>query len=212
MSPSKDATDDARQEAKLVAAVAAKNEAAFERLYKRYYHRLLKFVGGMVKDNRMTEEIVDDAMFAVWRGAANFKGESKVSTWIFGIGYRRALKALAREKRHRHLENDEAILDLTVDEDQAARPESVATAADLQRHIGRGIEQLSDDHRAVVLLMVMGYGYDQIAEVVGSPATTVKTRMFYARKNLKQFLAATPELRNTDMRQPQSWPHTTRIS
>ena len=168
----------------------AKSEVAFERLYKRYYHRVLQFVCRMIRDRRIAEEVVDDTMLAVWKSAERFEGRSKVSTWILGIAYRRALKTLDSNKRHMLFEGDDERIAATPSDDVNSDPQACANTAELQRQIDDGIEQLSDNHKAVMLLTAMGYNYTEIAAIVECPANTVKTRMFHARKNLRSILAS----------------------
>lgn len=187
--------------------VAAKSEAAFERLYRRYYHRVLQFVSRIVRDRRIAEEAVDDTMFAVWKSASNFEGRSQVSTWIFGIAYRRALKTLDSNKRHNVLESGDDRIEMTASDDDSTDPETTVTTAELQRQIDEGIDQLSDDHRAVMLLTAMGYSYTEIAKIVECPANTVKTRMFYARKNLRNVLASQTIAAMVKTRQSSTWSH-----
>ena len=196
----------------LIGAVAAKDEIAFERLYKRYYQRVFQFVGRMLKDRRIVEEVVDDTLFAVWKSAERFEGRSNVSTWIFGIAYRRALKTIDSNKRHRRLENDNERIEFTADPHPDSSPELAITTADLRKQIDAGIEQLSEEHRAVMLLTAMGYSYGEIAAIVDCPMNTVKTRMFYARKNLKNILSAPVSSALTDRGQLSTWAHSTQIS
>ena len=194
----------------LVALVAEKDKKAFEQLYKRYYHRVFQFAFRMVKDRQVVEEVVDDTLFAVWKSAGNFQGRSAVSTWIFGIAYRRSLKALESGRRHQgveaNLERVHAEMDLHPDTDPAA----AALSRDLHAQLKVGIDQLSDDHRAVMLLTIMGYNYTEIAAVVDCPANTVKTRMFHARRNLKGLL--TDRALEALTTQKDLWTHNASIS
>jgi len=144
----------------------------------------------MIRDRRIAEEVVDDTMLAVWKSAEKFQGRSKVSTWILGIAYRRALKTLDSNKRHSIMESDDERIAATPNEDTSSDPQARVASAELQRQIDDGIEQLSDNHRAVMLLTAMGYSYSEIATIVECPANTVKTRMFHARKNLRNILAS----------------------
>ncbi len=186
----------ATEDGELIRNIAARDEAAFERLYKRYYPRVFRFVTGMVNDRRTVEEVVDDTLLAVWKGAAAFQARANVSTWIFGIAYRRALKTLESGRRHTYFQNDPEYIEQTLDSAPEASPEAVHLGTDLLRQIRSGIAQMSNNHRAVLLLTLMGYNYDEIAEVVECPAGTVKTRMFYARKRLKSLLPDSPALAN----------------
>jgi RNA polymerase sigma-70 factor (ECF subfamily) len=200
------------EDRQLLADVAAKSEAAFERLYKRYYHRVLQFVCRIVRDRRIAEEVLDDTMFAVWKSAPRFEGRSQVSTWIFGIAYRRALKTLDSNRRHNVLESGDDRIAATASDDVHSDPETSLSSAELQRQIDDGIDQLSDDHRAVMILTAMGYGYSEIASIVECPANTVKTRMFYARKNLRNILSSQTISAMTRKRQENSWSHRHPIS
>ncbi len=196
----------------LLSSVADKNEEAFERLYKRYYHRVMQFVLRMLRDRSVAEEVVDDTMYAVWKGAERFKGNSAVSTWILGIAYRRALKAIDRNRKLQAFLHDEVAIERAVDGSDEANPEDVVTAEDLRCHIDEAIGRLSDDHRSVMLLTLMGYSYEEISTIVECPSNTVKTRMFYARKKLKGMLPDRTILALTDAKGRSKWEAHTRIS
>jgi RNA polymerase sigma-70 factor (ECF subfamily) len=83
-------------EVDLVHRIAMQDQYAFEVLYRIYYRRLTRFLDRITRRPHANEEVLDDTMFAVWRKAATFNGTSQVSTWIFAIAYRMALKALCR--------------------------------------------------------------------------------------------------------------------
>ncbi len=165
-------------EAELLDAVAGADEGALRELYDRYYPRLARFLVRMTTDDELVAEIVNDTFLVVWQKAAGFRGDASPSTWIIGICYRKALKALAR-------------LPPTVSLDEA---ETAATAPDaLEAKLGmrRAIARLSPRHRAVVILTYQfGYSYREIGEIVHCPENTVKTRMHHARKALKKLLEA----------------------
>src|SRR5262245_21190916 len=91
----------------LLGRSARQDRVAFEQLYRRYYRRLFHFVLRMVRREEIAEEVVGDSMFAVWRGAGTFQGGSSVSTWLFAIGYRQALKALDRDRKHSVVDSDD---------------------------------------------------------------------------------------------------------
>ncbi len=76
--------------------VAAKDRRAFDVLYRAYYRRLTRFLEQLTRRPHLTEEALNDTMLVVWRKAHTFDGSSRVSTWIFGIAYRKALKAVKR--------------------------------------------------------------------------------------------------------------------
>lgn len=174
----------------MLSRVARQDRAAFETLYRRYYRRVFYFVLRMAHSEAAAEEIVGDVMFAVWRGAGSFEGGSAVSTWIIGIAYRQALKSLNRNRKHAVVDSDEDALVSAVDMDPSVDPESTAITASDGELVQQGIAALADHHREVVEMTALGYSYGEIAEVMGCPENTVKTRMFHARQQLKRFLAA----------------------
>ena len=174
-------------ESALLRRVAAKDRRAFETLYHLYYRRLFGYLLKLTRRGDLVEEVLNDVMLAIWKGAASFDGRSRPSTWIFGIAYHKALKALARRPREApgSLEERPEPVD-------AEEPESLLARRQLAGVLGQAIGALSTDQRAVVeLTYYYGLAYQEIAEIVGCPVNTVKTRMFHARRRLKQLL---PEL------------------
>ncbi|MEM7280615.1 MAG: RNA polymerase sigma factor [Pseudomonadota bacterium] len=201
--------DDDRQ---LMALVVHKDRTAFEQLYKRYYHRVFQFAYRMVKDHGVVEEIVDDTMFAVWKSAASFQGKSAVSTWIFGIAYRRALKTLEKGRKHQAMSGDNEQIYAEPDMHPTADPAAAAQARDLHRQLQQGIDHLSSDHKAVMMLTGMGYSYGEISEIVDCPENTVKTRMFHALKYLKNHLSDSALGALSNPEQKNLWTQNTPIS
>ena len=168
----------AGEERTLLAAVGRRDRRAFSELYRIYQPRLYGYLRRLVSNPVLIEEIVDDVMFVVWTDARKFRGQSAVSSWIFGIAYRRALSALRKEGRHQ--------APLVRDADSIAAAKS--SAADLEL-IAAGLAELSADHRQVIeLTYFCGFSYQEIAEIAGCPVNTVKTRMYHARRRLKVLL------------------------
>jgi RNA polymerase sigma factor (sigma-70 family) len=165
----------------LLARVAARDLQAFERLYRLFQPRLTRFLTTLLRRPQLIEEVLDDTMMVVWQTADRFRGSSKVSTWIFAIAYRKACKAKVRWPDP--VEDPER--DSRVSEEPS--PDDQLQHQHLHDALLRAMEQLSDDHRAVVdLTYFHGMGYREIAEIVDCPVDTVKTRMFHARRRLRQ--------------------------
>ncbi|MEP6982281.1 MAG: sigma-70 family RNA polymerase sigma factor [Sphingomicrobium sp.] len=157
---------------------------AFERLYRIYQPRLARFLVTLVQRPQLVEEVLDDTMMAVWQTAGSFRGASKLSTWIFAIAYRKALKARVRWPDP--IEDHE--LDAKVSDDPA--PDERLYQDQLRETLVDAMAQLSAEQRAVVdLTYFHGMGYREIADIVDCPVDTVKTRMFHARRRLKQALS-----------------------
>ena len=172
-------------EAHLVARIASQDQQAFEALYRIYYRRLTRFLERVTRRPQAIDEILDDTMLAVWRKAATFNGSSQVSTWIFAIAYRMALKAFKRDRNWvRNLFDDREEL-------FAPSPEAALIAGQSRSRIQSLLANLSPEQRAVVeLTYYHGCAYKEIAEIIGCPVDTVKTRMFHARRKLKAVLIA----------------------
>lgn len=176
----------AQDELALLHRVAAKDRRAFEALYHLYYRRLFGYLLKLTRRAELVEEVLNDVMFAIWKGAASFDGRSRLSTWIFGIAYHKALKALTRRPQEA-AEGRESPEPMDLEE-----PERLAVRRELAGVLAAAIGALSAEQRAVVeLTYFYGLAYQEIAEIVGCPVNTVKTRMFHARRRLRELL---PEL------------------
>jgi len=172
--------DDGRQgeERELLARIAVREREALAELYRRYHGRLFKFIYRMTGSHSTSDELVNDIMLVVWKGAASFRGDSRVSTWIFGIAYRQALKRLSRKQ-----------VSVAPDTDPDDFADQQATSIEQEDWIRCALERLPAAQRlAVFLVFYVGLSYEEVADVTDCPVNTVKTRMFHARKKLKEHL------------------------
>jgi len=169
-------------EAALVARVAAREQPAFAELYGLYRRRLARFLGRFLSSPDTIDEVINDVMFVVWQNAPGFELRSKVSTWIFGIAWRKALKALERQQR------SIAPQELT---EEIGRPDEAASALETREWLSLALDRLVPDQRLVVeLTFFAGCSYQEIAEIAECPVNTVKTRMFHARHRLRDILVS----------------------
>jgi RNA polymerase sigma-70 factor (ECF subfamily) len=183
---------DSRREAGLVKRIARGDRDAMAELARLYQHRLLRFVRKMVAQPEDAEECVVDILLAVWNGAERFEGRSRVSTWIFGIARRKALDRIEPHRREAFISFDEALPIPS----PAPDPEAAALQSESDEAVRAAIDQLSPEHRAVIHLAFReGRSYGEIAEIMGCPVNTVKTRVHYAKERLKQLLAGGGERR-----------------
>jgi RNA polymerase sigma-70 factor (ECF subfamily) len=172
------------EENELLARVRARDLHAFERLYRIYQPRLARFLFNLVQRPQLVEEVLNDTMMVVWDTAGNFRGGSKLSTWVFSIAYRKAMKAKMRWPDP----VEEQPFDPRVSNDPG--PDEELEHQRLHDALMTAMNELSADHRAVVdLTYFHGLGYREIAEIMHCPVDTVKTRMFHARRRLKQAMS-----------------------
>ena len=159
--------------------IAAGDRGAFARLFESYYPRLFRFLFRFTRSHGASEELANDVLLTVWNDAAKFRGDSKVSTWIFGIAYRKALASNRQRKSNWvALEDEHAVADHAGERFEES---------DWVRH---GIEALPDKQRLTIMLVYfLGMSCEETALATGVPANTVKTRMFHARRKLKAHLA-----------------------
>lgn len=171
-------------ENELFARVIARDVDAFEVLYRKYQQRLVPFLTRMLRRPQLVEEVLNDTMMVVWQRGDRFRGASRLSTWIFAIAYRTALKTRSRWPQ--------PVEDRGLDSRVSREPEPDAHLAQQRLHdaILKAMAELSPEHRAVIdLTYFQGFGYHEIADIANCPVNTVKTRMFHARRKLREGLS-----------------------
>jgi RNA polymerase sigma-70 factor, ECF subfamily len=162
----------------LLRQVAAQDRTAFKELYLIYHRRLARFLMRMTARHDLIEEVINDTMWTVWQKAADFRGDSLVSTWIVGISYRRALKALRRHHAARPIYAEEP----------AAAPDPQIEDENRQ-WLDRALAELPLEQRMVLeFSYLLGHSCEEIAQIMQCPVNTVKTRMFHAREKLRRSL------------------------
>lgn len=173
-----------RNEIDLIDRIERKDLRAFEELYRIYHPRLTRFLVNIIRRPHLVEEALNDTMMVVWERPDGYNGASRVSTWIFGIAYRKGLKTLRRWDEPM----DDTHLELHASGEMGAEQE----IGERQTHksLQDALDKLSPDHRVVVnLAYFQEVGYREIAEIMDCPVDTVKTRLFHARRHLKTMLA-----------------------
>lgn len=188
MNASRDAGQVPVDEETLLSRIVERDADAFESLYRAYYPRLFGYLFRILRRTDTVEEVINDVMMVVWRQAERFRGDSRISTWIFGIAYRQAMKSIRRNRSQPILlEPEDRLLPI-----ESKDAEDDLIEQELRLTLNVALERLSPKHRAVVeLTYYYGYSYPEIAAIIGCPENTVKTRMFHARRKLQSLL---PEL------------------
>lgn len=186
--PTASADADARDQ-RLLAAVAGGDRRAFEQLYLHYHARLTQFLGRCTTRRDLVEETVNGTLWAVWRNAAQFRGESKAGTWIFGIAYRCLMKAL-RDQPALPADSDAGPATASFG-DEIPATESEGDQREVRDWVRRGLALLPAEQRTTIeLAYFLGQSCEEIAAVMDCAVGTVKARMFHARLRLRNSLPA----------------------
>ena len=170
----------------LIGRIAKGDRLAMQVLFARHHVRVYRFVLRLVGNPSTAEDLISDVFLDVWRQADRFEGRSQVSTWLLAIARFKALSAL-RKKPEEELDAEaiEAI------EDRSDDPEVAMQKKDKSAALRKCLEALSPEHREIIdLVYYHEKSVEEVAEIVGIPENTVKTRMFYARKKMAELLKA----------------------
>lgn len=164
-----------------VRLTAKGNEAAFTNLYNATSKSVFFYLFRFLQDRDTAEDVMVEVFTVVWKSAARFEGRSKVTTWLFGIARNQALQVLRKQRYH----------DALKDHEDLAHPEGPdldTTLAD-RESVQRGLRLISPKRREILdLVFFHDMDYGEIAELLGIPVNTVKTRVYYAKEALKQAL------------------------
>jgi RNA polymerase sigma-70 factor (ECF subfamily) len=176
----------ATSDEELISRIAAGDRLAMQVLFARHHVRVYRFVLRLVANPTNAEDLISEVFLDVWRQAGKFEARSAVSTWLLAIARFKALSALRRRSEDEL--DDEAAASI---EDQADNPEVAAQKKDKGEILRQCLTKLTQEHREIVdLVYYHEKSIEEVAEIVGIPEATVKTRMFYARKKLSELLKA----------------------
>src|SRR5262245_51408346 len=168
----------------LVQLIADGDKRAMQVLYGRHNVRVYRFIVRLTGNTTLAEDLVSEVFLDVWRQADAFEAKCQVSTWLLAIARYKALSALRRR-------SDEQLDDVMAEtiEDTADDPETVVYNKDRSTLVQKCLAQLTPAHREVIdLVYYHEKSVDEVAQIVGVPAATVKTRMFYARNKMADLL------------------------
>jgi RNA polymerase sigma-70 factor (ECF subfamily) len=171
------------RERELIARVSQGDRDAFRELYLQYHRRLARFLTRVTHRYEDAEEIINDTLWIVWQRAADFRGASRVSTWIMGIAYRRALNLIRRAAVH------ERVTALEAAEAESSVGDS-GQAVEQRQLLDFALAQLPLEQRLVLeFTYYLDHSCEEVAEIMECRVNTVKTRMFNARRKLRAILA-----------------------
>jgi len=170
----------------LVALVARGDEEALAELYDRVGRVAYGLAFRVLRDDRLAEDAVQEAFLGVWRTAAGFRAErAKASTWILTLVHRRAVDLVRREERRRA----EPLDDETRDAATSGSAEEAAWLGFERERVQGALRQLPDAQReAIELAYYGGYSQSELAQRLGMPLGTIKSRMFAGLARLRELL------------------------
>src|SRR5215469_5355887 len=170
----------------LLALIAKGDKDAMRVLFARHNLRVFRFLIRMVGNEATAEDLLNEVFVHVWRTADRFEARSQVSTWILGNARYKALSALRTRSFD---ELDEEVAEAI--EDTADDPEVAVQKAERSALLQSCLSQLSTAHRQVVdLVYYHEQSIEEVAQIIGVPQNTVKTRVFHARKRIAALIAA----------------------
>ena len=172
----------------LVQRVQRGDKKAFDLLVSKYQRKLMRLVSRLVHDQAEAEDIVQDAFIRAYRALPQFRGDAAFYTWLYRIGVNTAKNYLAAQKNRPQtsFENENEDGEQWSQEDQIAdnnTPESALASKQIAATVNAAMEGLTEELRtAITLREVESLSYDEIAEMVGCPIGTVRSRIFRARE------------------------------
>jgi RNA polymerase sigma-70 factor (ECF subfamily) len=167
----------------LIGLIADGDKRAMQVLYCRHNVRVYRFIARLTGNASLAEDLVSEVFLDVWRQADAFEAKCQVSTWLLAIARYKALSALRRRS-----EQLDDVMAATI-EDRADDPETCVYSTDRSTIVQKCLSQLSPAHREVIdLVYYHEKSVDEIVQIVGVPAATVKTRVFYARSKIASLL------------------------
>lgn len=170
-------------EQRLLLRIADNDRDAFDELFNGYHRRLFSFLFRLTRSHGAAEELTNDVLLTVWKDAGRFRGDSKPSSWIFGIAYRKALAHLRKRK-----------LKLVPFVEQDAAVDDSGPRLEREDWVRQGVDALPPKQKLTVMLVYfLGLSCAETAKVSGVPLSTVKTRMFHARQKMREHLVESRE-------------------
>ena len=167
----------------LIRSIAERDKRAMQVLFARHHLKIYRFISRLTGSASLAEDIVSEVFLEVWCRAFSFEGKSQVSTWLLAIARNKALAALRRSPPKQLDDDMAAIVDLGDD------PEIMVNRENRSAIIRKCLERLSPAHREVIeLVYYHEKSVEEVGAIIGIPQSTVKTRMFYARKQLADLL------------------------
>src|SRR5262249_37345290 len=172
--------------AEFVSRLRAGGLRAFEELVRTHQHRVYGLALRMLGSPAEAQDVAQEAFLRAHRGLGEFRGDARLSTWLYAIVSRLCLNRLAGTERRLARDGEEALARLA---DTGPGPDQALERGELEEALPRAIGELPDERRIAILLRdVEGLTYEEIAEILELPLGTVRSRLHRARLDLKEKL------------------------
>jgi RNA polymerase sigma-70 factor (ECF subfamily) len=167
----------------LISQIASGDKHAIRVLIARHNIRVFRFLLQIVRNESTAEDLLNEAFIDVWRHAGRFESRCEVTTWILAIARNKALSSL----RQRSFDELDDQLDI---QDPGDDPETLMQTASRGALLQECLGHLSAPHREIIdLVYYHEQSMDEVATIIGAPSNTVKSRLFYARKQLAELMS-----------------------
>ena len=189
-----DEPEDQVDDKELVRRAKSGDTYAFDDLVRKYSRRIYSLVYNMTSNKEDTDDLLQDIFAKAYRSLKGFRGKSSFYTWVYAIATNMTLNFLKKRNRRRTLSLDDVDLAIEKDEDfirttSKSNPVREVNILELQERLNKALMRLSDDHRAVVTMYdIQGLPHAEISRILGVSEGTVRSRLFYAHRQLQTYL------------------------
>ena len=184
-----------KRDDELIARTQAGDATAFDELIVKYSPRLYGLVYNMTSNHEDTHDLMQDIWGKAYRSIKGFRGKSSFYTWVHSIGVNMTINFLKKRGRRlqmslddidSNIQHDKEFIELTA----TSTPIREANLNELQKRLNEAMQKLSNDHRTVVTMFdIQGMPHAEIAKILGISEGTVRSRLFYAHRQLQNFLS-----------------------
>jgi RNA polymerase sigma factor (sigma-70 family) len=184
-----------REDEKLIARTQGGDSAAFDALIVKHSPKLYGLVYHMTSHHEDTNDLLQEVWAKAYRSIGGFQGRSSFTTWMHSIAVNMTINHLKKRGRRfqmslddldANVQNDSEFVELTA----GSTPVREADLKELQLRLNEALQKLTPDHRAVVTMFdIQGLAHSEIAKVMGTSEGTVRSRLFYAHRQLQNFLS-----------------------
>lgn len=183
----------------LVQRAQAGDERALSELFRREREMVRRLVFRMLGPDADVEDVVQDTFIHVFRSIGSFKGEAKFSTWVYRLSANVVRMHLRRKRSRPRVVTDQVPETAGVDSPGEEAPDEAAARLQRARTLYEHLDSISDKKRTVLVLHDLeGVSAEEISAIVEAPVLTVRTRLFYARRELADALSATKTFARRD--------------